>query len=323
MKNGFNGNRNTGVNNNTGVVIYENNNSPIYNTTVVNNIINIIPKTKPEDDYRDALSAIRNQTRTRYHIFSGFVNLITEDKIVLCNIFWNKNIYVCNHVNIFDVPNDIVIGDFITFKGEIYDYTREKDKTEDIGIKICEIINKISPDKNIEIHEEDNNGCDILYLNNMSPENLEQFYFIQITKINSKLIYYPYLRSDIYEAILQTVYYECTKEYEMVKNKLNIDINEMTPDLCKWLSFMRYLIVDLDIISPFLVYTIMCTIIKRKSKNVLNRGYNKTVRKFSVDNFNMLSLDRQKLMAEYLHRLGFFIEEFKIIMGDKIKDENE
>lgn len=71
-----------------------------YNYTTVYNIVSSIPD--KDDNFRSMLSGIEHETESPVHIFTGFINRIDLKlkKIVICNVFWNKDVYVCNHINV-------------------------------------------------------------------------------------------------------------------------------------------------------------------------------------------------------------------------------
>lgn len=294
--------------------------SPIYNKTIVTNIINSIPPKSDFGDYRDALNSIETSTRTKFHIFSRFVNHMNKEKVVICNLFWNKNVYITSHINIFEFPENIEIGDFIVFKGQIYPYDR-KNGTEDKGIKILEIIKTIKSEKTINIYDEEQCELDLDFINNLNWEDLEHFYYIQMNRIRSGIESNKYLYPEMFESILQTVYYEGTKEYDMVKDMLVLPQDKLNPDICKWICFIRYLICDIEIQSPFIVYTILCNVMKRKDSNKLNDKFDKNVRRYSIENICKYNIDLKLLMKEYFNRLGFYIKEYRILIGDLIDDE--
>ena len=159
-----------------------------YNNITINKIISSIPEKDKYITCRDILRSIVMNTRNKYHKFSGFVNTKNKNRLTLCNIFWNKNVYVSNHVNIFNSLENINVGDFIEFYGKIYEYDRANN-TEDIGIQIIKITNKIKSDFTINIDEQiDENDINV-YIDNLSYDMLEWFYEIQITNIKNKLIY--------------------------------------------------------------------------------------------------------------------------------------
>ena len=124
----------------------------------------------------------------------------------------------------------------------------------------------------------------------------------------------------MFESILETIYYEETKEYEMITNKLSLTLNY---DIVKWTCFIRYLIVELDITSPFIIYTILCNLIRRKDGYKLNKKF-ENIRKLSFNNIKLLNLDIKKLMKNYMLSLNNYINQFKITIGEIVDDgENE
>lgn len=140
-------------------------------------------------NYRDMLCAIHLKTRTVYHKFTGFINKKCDRKVYLCNIFWNKKVYVCDHVVIFNKPeciNKLEVGDYVEFIGEIENYTRSKSKKEDMGLKILNIIKVTKPNLKVEVAPVRSmyyETQDISYLTKLSNDQLNALYQDQLSSI--------------------------------------------------------------------------------------------------------------------------------------------
>lgn len=307
----------------------------IYNYKRVYNAVSKVPDV--DDGYRGMLSAIENETHSAHHMFSGFVNYINTRKntIVVCNIFWNNDVYVCNHINHFGGPRDkeykelpqreielhlpacdVRVGDFIIFKGIIGSYTRKSDGTEDKSIVIEEITDCVPrpeilcPDILVSENKEYYH-----ILHNMDKDMMKRFYDIQINRIRFDLEDTKYFKSEMYEAMLQTVLYEGTHEHDMIKNQLKLAVNDMNKRLVKGVALLRYLVTELDRThSPHIINTFMNRIIK-STKNNIPTYYDKAVRCFSDYKYTLFDDDYVAFVnKEYKIALNYYLKEFDDIM---------
>ena len=293
-------------------------NTNIENKYTCNNVYNImanIPDRKLSHDYRDMLDEIYRETNELNHIFTGFINFKNNNKIVICNLMWKKRIYVCNHINIFEGDFDnLQVGDFIRFKGRIMYYTRKKSGVPDIGLKMLSVSHLIRCDENIRFV-----GCDknVVYnpsknrfLDRLTHNELALFYEKQLTNIKFCIERSGLYTVDMYLSIIQTVYFEGTKEYEMYRNRLDVDDCDITPDYVKYVSLVRYLICECNINHPFIIYTILCMITNNRKLNS-NFYY---IKKCSADNLmylNMTSNDITDMIFKYNVYLNIYINEFR------------
>lgn len=299
-----------------------------YNTTnnienkyTCNNVYNImtnISDRKLSHDYRDMLDEIFRETNELDHIFTGFINVKDNKKIVVCNLMWKKRIYVCNHINIFEGDFDnLQVGDFIRFKGRIKYYTRKKSGIPDVGLKLLNVSHLIRCDENIhfagydknEIYDQSKNK----FLNRLSHNELALFYEKQITNIKYYIERSGLYTIDMYLSIIQTVYFEGTKEYEMYRNRLDIDDCDITPDYVKYVSLVRYLICECNINHPFIIYTLLCLITNRPSNKRLNNGFY-IIKKYAINNsiyLNITSNDIFDMKSKYNIYLNKYIDEFR------------
>lgn len=301
--------------------IINNNITKKYDNRTIQKIIYSIPEPDLDSDdtgvvYRDVLSCIVAQTREHLHIFKGFVNDITEKRLVLYNVFWNNNVYACSHINIFDfvASKSINVGDYIVFLGEIYSYRRKKTNTEDMAISMLKLKDITSFDLSTLHFKKEKYKCDVDYdfINKLSREDLYLFYNIQINKMRDAVEYSRLFSVEIYESILLSVYYEDTKEYDMFKERLHV-INEENVEgsLCKWACFIRFLMCENKIISPFIIYTLLAVSCKRTLRTELNHLYNGRVRKFAMSNVKRFNIDKNEMMNKFNICFAKYIEEFK------------
>lgn len=304
-----------------------------------NRVCNAVSKIPDMDDsYRGMLAAIENETHSSYHKFSGFINHIDLRKNVgvVCNIFWNNDVYVCNHINdigekpedpsIFNnikhreitlyMPNfDVKVGDFIIFKGKITSYMR-RNGTEDKGIEMEDILDVIHhteilcPDILIDTDKSYH-----YILDNMNKDMMKRFYEIQINRIRVSVEGSKYFKSEMYEAILQTVLYEGTREHNMIKNQLRLTINEMDKQLVCGVALLRYLVTELDRChSPHIVYSFMNRIMK-PNKNNNPTYYDKAVRKFSDYKYTQYDDNYVEFIkSQYKIAFNYYLKEFDEIM---------
>lgn len=280
-----------------------------YNYKIKNTIIYNMPEKliSTGQDNRGALASIFSQTGTRTHIFTGFVNAIKYNKkktvkkrVTSCNIFWNGTIYVSNHINVFENFDDLEVGDFVSFKGELRMYTRDKNKYEynsdDMGIGIVEIYNITKPNLNITIHKELPLEDTVYDISNTPKDILYDFYQKQITRIRLAVENEPLYNPNMYLSILQSVYYEETNDYNMVKNMLNIEMNYLTVRYVRMACITRYLVYDCKIHSPYIIYTILCYLsLSRENIPTSNKIFYYNVNNFSINNFNTFNIDIDEL----------------------------
>ena len=305
-----------------------------------NRVCNAVSKIPDMDDsYRGMLAAIENETHSSYHKFSGFINHIDLRKNVgvVCNIFWNNDVYVCNHINdigekpedpsIFNnikhreitlyMPNfDVKVGDFIIFKGKITSYYMRRNGTEDKGIEMEDILDVIHhteilcPDILIDTDKSYH-----YILDNMNKDMMKRFYEIQINRIRVSVEGSKYFKSEMYEAILQTVLYEGTREHNMIKNQLRLTINEMDKQLVCGVALLRYLVTELDRChSPHIVYSFMNRILKPRNNNKPTY-YDKAVRKFSDYEYTYYDDNYVEFIkSQYKIALNYYLKEFDDII---------
>lgn len=299
-----------------------------YNTTnnienkyTCNNVYNImtnISDRKLSHDYRDMLDEIFRETNDLDHIFTGFINAKDNKKIVVCNLMWKKRIYVCNHINIFEGDFDnLQVGDFIRFKGRIKYYTRKKSEIPDVGLKLLNVSHLIRCDENIqfagydknEIYDQSKNR----FLYRLTHNELALFYEKQLTNIRFYIERSGLYTVDMYLSIIQTVYFEGTKEYEMYKNRLDIDDCDITPDYVKYVSLVRYLICECNINHPFIIYTLLCLITNRPNNKKLNSGFY-IIKKYAINNSIYLNITSNYIFdmkSKYNIYLNKYIDEFR------------
>lgn len=310
--------------NNTITKNCNNNITKNYDNKTVNNVIYNIPeKDNNIGSYRDVLPAIFAQTRNDIQLFKGFVNDIKNNDIVLYNVFWNKNVFTCSHVHVFNNRyGDIInVGDFIEFTGEINKYTRGNG-SKDVGIDIMKIRNIVHPDlTNIKFTSEYRSiNITFRYLTKLSKENLLWFYQIQLDTIKNSLKYCRTYCFEMYLSIFLSVYYEDTKEYDMYKEKLDIVTEDnIDADICKWICFIRFLICDNNILSPFVVYTLFSATFKRGDRT-LDPKYNGRTRRYALNNLKTIfdGVDRQDMRNKFDLSLLGYIYEFKTEgLGDR------
>lgn len=282
-------------------------------------VINSIPEDPFIHDYRDVLYEILRVTQKTDHVFTGFVNAKRDNKIVVCNLIWKRRLYVCNHVNIFNGDFDnLEIGDFIKFKGRIEPYTRKKSQIPDVGLKLLSIEHVIPCEKNITFTPYTKQGLynayNINYLSKLSHNELALFYERQLSKIKYVVESNGIYSIEMYLGIIQTVFFEGTREYKMYKERLDVDDCDISVDYVKYVCFVRYLICECDIQSIFTIYTILCTITKRKKNAILNPDFYSGVRKFAVKNADKLNLsydDTHNMIGYAKMYLSDYIQEFK------------
>lgn len=314
----------------------------IYNYNVVYNVVSNIPD--KNDGFRGVLSSIENATHKPQQIFSGFINYADTryNKVVLCNIFWNNNVYVCDHINIkqgkdmlsgIDIDDtknirqrDILIhlggvsnlrvGDFIVFKGFIYSYPYNNEPGRfNKGIRLEKIIDVVHRTDDLhsyvlESYEKDSFNSNII--SSMSQELLKRYYDIQLNRIRILLEPTKYYTIEMYEAILQTVVYEGTRELVMIKNQMQINIDQMDDKIFIGVSLLRYLVTVLDEKrSPYVIYTYMNKILKPKKGESISPTYNKFNRKFSeygvfIDDNDFVSYLKKQFYIE----MNNYIDEF-------------
>lgn len=286
-----------------------------YNYTTVYNIVSSIPD--KDDNFRSMLSGIEHETESPVHIFTGFINRIDLKlkKIVICNVFWNKDVYVCNHINVMlgkymfkdidfdnlDLKNidtrkvnlslpgdieDLKIGDFIVFKALIYSYGYKNsvgryNKTLRLQ-KVIDVVRKPEILIPCRIPQYANNGFDGDLINDMSIDLIQRYYDIQINRIRLSLEHTKYYNSAMYESILQHILYKGTKEHSMIKNQLRIDADDFNNDLTVGVSLLRYLVTEFDIThSPYIVFTYMNVLMRYNNPNKKDSYYERTVRRYS------------------------------------------
>lgn len=280
-----------------------------YNTTVKNTIIYNMPDKLivTGQEGRNALASIYSQTEERQHIFTGFVNAIKYNKkktvrkrVTLCNIFWNGDVYVADHVNVFENIDDLEVGDFIYFKGELRLYTRNENKCsgqlDDMGIGIVEIYKIMKPNLNINIHEQPPLSDKNYDVSNTPKDILYNFYQKQLTRIRLAVEDDPLYNPNMYTSILQTVYYEGTNDYNMVKKMLNMEIKDMTVRYVKLSCFVRYLVYDCGIHSPYIIYTILSYFsLDKDSDKRMSDIYYMNINRYSIPNFKTFNVDLEKL----------------------------
>ena len=306
----------------------DNNNiyAPInYNYTIIQNTINNISNSKP--GFRNLLWSIFGSTREDEHFFSGFINHYDSKtgKLYISNIFWNKYIYATNH-DVCTTKDKFAIGDFIIFKGKIDNYTRGNN-SKDVGINDVKILKRIPIDNtenNVSIPISGYDKNDLEYFNNMSDEKLRDYYDIQKRRIATYLEKYPDLIVDMYESILFTVFYQGDKEEDMISCRLQIlDRNNNILELCKWMSFIRYLIEDKGIIHPYKIYNILLWSFKNSKKHltdqyshIIGLTLKNKIIDVSKNNINKYLTESMISVLDYIH-------EFKSINGEIVDEYDE
>ena len=299
-----------------------------YNYTIIQNTINNI--TYLEGGFRNLLWSIFGTTHDDEHIFSGFVNHYDNKtgKMYIENIFWNKYIYATNHnvCSFKTLPEGVNIGDFIVFKGKIDNYKR-RNKTNDVGIDEIQIIKIIKLDNNEKKFNIPISGVskeDLEYFNNMPDEKLRDYYDIQKRRIATYLEKYPDLIVEMYESILFTLFYQGDKEEDMISCRLQIlDKNINLLEISKWMSFVRYLIEDKGIVSPYKVYNILLWAMKNSGRRITG-DYN-FISQLSLRN-KIIDVSKNSInqyLMESIISTADYIHEFKSINGEVLDEYDE
>ena len=246
----------------------------IYNYNIIQYIVND-SESRTSDGFRNLLWSIFKNTEEDNHIFSGFINNINyrDKQIYLVNVYWNKRVYATNHVVLF--PEDISkfeIGDFIVFKGIIDKYTRckNKNKSKDIGINDIELIKKVTfPELNIEEHEQ--TKIEFNSFKKLDKDTLIHIFNTQLAYIQIHNKDYVDLCSDLYKSILLNIFYENSKEQDMIHTRLNIlDGNDDILQLTEWMMYVRYLVCEVNMISPYMVYNMLLLTLNENRNSISN-----------------------------------------------------
>lgn len=292
------------------IVIKDNN---IYNYNIIQNVIND-SKCVNDDGFRNLLWSIFKNTHEDNHVFSGFVNNIDikHKKLYVANIFWNKRVYATNHSVLY--PENIIEfikGDFIIFKGKIDNYTR-KDGSKDIGIENIKLIKKVKfPNLTIKCCEKE--CIDLSYLKSLTYEELRHLFDIQVRRIGSKIEKYIDLTPDVYKSILFTIMYENSKEQEMITTRLNIlDGNNDLLKLAEWIMYIRYLVCEVNMISPYMIYNMLLLIFNEHGISMSEEyQYYTTLAKYSGFISGSIFND---INDSFNHYLNEYIKEFQTIL---------
>lgn len=319
-----------------------------YNYTTVYNIISSIPD--KDDNYRSMLSGIEHETESPIHFFTGFINHIDLNmkNVVICNIFWNRDVYICNHINVrlgkymfknIDFNNldnvhvnekdvllslpgnveDLKVGDFILFKGLIYTYGyKNKEGKFNKGIRLEEVIDVVRgceviiPYK-IPVYDKSKYG-DVV-IDEMSFELIQRYYDIQINRIRFSLEPTKYYNVQMYEAILQHIMHKGEKEHDMIKNQLRLNEEEFNDELIIGVSLLRYLVTEFDLThSPYTVFTYMNVLMKPYSK-IKNPIYEKAVRRYSEKALSLKNTDiLMWITLQAQNALNHYMREFTDIV---------
>lgn len=335
----INGSENVNISNSNNPKIINSNNTYntykyniVYGNRDINAIVNLIPEkdNKIDYNYRDMLGAIHLKTRSVYHKFAGFVNKKQgERKLYLCNIFWNKKVYVCDHIVIFNKPDCVKklnVGDYVEFIGEIESYTRKESNKEDIGLKMLEILNIVKPNLKVNIIPVSSKYYEpapLSYLERLSNDQLESLYQEQISSIGFACTRfltenYPI---EVYIAMMQSVYYEVTREYDMIKDRLEIDVDKIDANFVKFSCFTKFLVCDNRILSPFVVYNILCCTIKRNPNKILNDKFYNNIKRCAEFNVKQMGIDISNILNNFSIYLSNVVTSVKTAI-DHTYDEN-
>ena len=288
----------------------------IYNYNIIQYVVND-SESRSNDGFRNLLRSIFKNTEEDSHIFSGFINNINyrDKQIYLVNVYWNKRVYATNHVVLF--PKDVTkfeIGDFIVFKGIIDKYTRgkNKNKTKDIGINDIELIKNISfPELNIETYDREFVNFD--YLKSRSQEELIHIFNIQMNRIRIKLEKFIDISPNVYESILFNIFYENTMEQDMITTRLNIlEGNKDILQLTEWIMYIRYLVCEVNMISPYMIYNMMLIILNNTNK-IRTEAFQYYIAIAKRSNF-ISNLKYDIINNSFSHYLNKYIEEINTIL---------
>lgn len=301
------------VNNSTmNNLIGDNNQLNIYNYNVIQYVIND-SESRTNDGFRNLLWSIFKNTHEDNHIFSGFVNNIEykDKKLYVANIYWNKRIYATNHTVLYPGNvNDFNKGDFIIFKGKIDNY-RRKDGTKDIGIQNIKLVRKqVFPE--LTINHYDKEQIDLDYLKSLDSDLLLHIFDIQFRRIGIKIEKYKDISPDMYKSILFNIFYENRKEQDMICTRLNIlDGNKDILKLVEWIMYIRYLVCEVNMISPYMVYNMLLLIFSDNKISMSEEyQYYTTLAKYSKF---ISSLQYNQINESFNHYLNHYINELKSI----------
>lgn len=301
------------TNNGNGNIIVANNYKQIsYN--IVNNIIKD-SQSESKDEFRNLLWSLYKNTHTRKHQFYGFVNGINykKKKFYIVNLYWRKFVYATNHVVAFYDNNcPVQIGDNIVFNGELYMYERE-DGTEDIGINNMDIITNTHIDElpNLSIIDKDIT-IDSCFLNNLDSIELRQIFNNQYSYIGITLENKPQINPDMYKSILFNIFYESSKENDLIINKLDIlDGNTDLSELTKLSIFIKYLVVDKNVSHPYHIYNILL-LLKSEIYGINTTNFNR-YKRIAINNKVVSPIYVMNIFKEFLLYYNVYIEKLKVI----------
>ena len=308
------------TNNGNGNIIVANNYKQItYN--IVNNIIKD-SQSESKDEFRNLLWSLYKNTHTRKHQFYGFVNGINykKKKFYIVNLYWRKFVYATNHVVAFYDNNcPVQIGDNIVFNGELYMYERE-DGTEDIGINNMDIITNTHIDElpNLSIIDKDIT-IDSCFLNNLDSIELRQIFNNQYSYIGITLENKPQINPDMYKSILFNIFYESSKENDLIINKLDIlDGNTDLSELTKLSIFIKYLVVDKNVSHPYHIYNILL-LLKSEIYGINTTNFNR-YKRIAINNRVVSPIYVMNIFKEFLLYYNVYIEKLKVIFKEVGKD---
>lgn len=142
----------------------------------------------------------------------------------------------------------------------------------------------------------------------MTHEELRHLFDIQVRRIGIKIEKYIDLTPDVYKSILFTIMYENSKEQEMITTRLNIlDGNNDLLKLAEWIMYIRYLVCEVNMISPYMIYNMMLIILNNTNK-IRTEAFQYYIAIAKRSNF-ISNLKYDIINNSFSHYLNKYIEE--------------
>ena len=75
----------------------------------------------------------------------------------------------------------------------------------------------------------------------------------------------------MYKSILFSILYDNEKEDDMISNRLNIlDGNKDLIKLIEWMMYIRYLVCEVNMISPYMIYNMLLNTFNQNRNSISN-----------------------------------------------------
>ena len=153
---------------------------------------------------------------------------------------------------------------------------------------------------------------DSCFLNNLDSIELRQIFNNQYSYIGITLENKPQINPDMYKSILFNIFYESSKENDLIINKLDIlDGNTDLSELTKLSIFIKYLVVDKNVSHPYHIYNILL-LLKSEIYGINTTNFNR-YKRIAINNRVVSPIYVMNIFKEFLLYYNVYIEKLKVI----------